>query len=258
MAVTSRSFGRLHKALGGRQVKENENVEYFIGWDVGGWNCEKNQNSRDALVILDEVGVEVGQPWRGNLRKQINAADSAQNFLSHLFNLCGLEFAAFANLKAVIAIDAPLGFPIAFRKLLQSEIAHAEFRLSASNEYLFRWTERRLAKEGIQPLSAIKDMIGSQATKAMHVVGKFAPLTTDSGVWTDGRNLTVIETYPALCRFRLGDEKPKLAGKESDIADARMCARVAWDFEKRFDSLEAPSETPPEGEGWIWAPRRKT
>ena len=25
----------------------------FIGWDVGGWNCDKNPASRDALVVLD-------------------------------------------------------------------------------------------------------------------------------------------------------------------------------------------------------------
>ena len=23
-------------------------AEYFIGWDVGGWNCDKNAKSRDA------------------------------------------------------------------------------------------------------------------------------------------------------------------------------------------------------------------
>ena len=28
---------------------------FFIGWDVGGWNCEKNAKSRDALVILDSA-----------------------------------------------------------------------------------------------------------------------------------------------------------------------------------------------------------
>ena len=25
----------------------------YIGWDVGGWSCEHNANSRDALVVLD-------------------------------------------------------------------------------------------------------------------------------------------------------------------------------------------------------------
>lgn len=26
---------------------------YFVGWDVGGWNCDNNSESRDAIVILD-------------------------------------------------------------------------------------------------------------------------------------------------------------------------------------------------------------
>ncbi|WP_081139039.1 hypothetical protein [Halomonas sp. BC2] len=25
----------------------------YIGWDVGGWNCDHNPASRDALVVLD-------------------------------------------------------------------------------------------------------------------------------------------------------------------------------------------------------------
>ncbi|GAB2508539.1 hypothetical protein [Microbulbifer agarilyticus] len=50
----------------------------FIGWDVGGWNCERNANSHDALVILDQRRNIIGQPWRGNLRDSINEAVSTQ------------------------------------------------------------------------------------------------------------------------------------------------------------------------------------
>lgn len=25
----------------------------LIGWDVGGWNCDRNRLSRDALVVVD-------------------------------------------------------------------------------------------------------------------------------------------------------------------------------------------------------------
>jgi hypothetical protein len=49
-------------------------VGYAVGWDVGAWNCDKNPNSRDALVVLDEAGQCAGKPWRGNLRTHINAA----------------------------------------------------------------------------------------------------------------------------------------------------------------------------------------
>jgi hypothetical protein len=45
---------------------------FYISWDVGGWNCEKNANSRDALAILDADLNLIGQPWRGNLTDAIN------------------------------------------------------------------------------------------------------------------------------------------------------------------------------------------
>jgi hypothetical protein len=41
---------------------------FYIGWDVGGWNCDHNQKSRDAIVILSHDLSIVGRPWRGNLR----------------------------------------------------------------------------------------------------------------------------------------------------------------------------------------------
>ena len=40
----------------------------FIGWDVGGWNCDNNPKSRDAMVVLNAERQIVGKPWRGNLR----------------------------------------------------------------------------------------------------------------------------------------------------------------------------------------------
>ena len=47
----------------------------YIGWDVGGWNCDKNKSSRDALVVLDANRTLLGQPWRGNLCAAINQAN---------------------------------------------------------------------------------------------------------------------------------------------------------------------------------------
>ena len=35
---------------------------FFIGWDVGGWNCDKNGKSRDAIVVLDSTPTIVGKP----------------------------------------------------------------------------------------------------------------------------------------------------------------------------------------------------
>ena len=64
---------------------------FSIGWDVGGWNCDKNGKSRDALVILDATLAMVGQPWRGNLRECIAAATTTTDWLRALFAKCQAE-----------------------------------------------------------------------------------------------------------------------------------------------------------------------
>lgn len=240
-------------------VADAQREHLFIGWDVGGWNCDKNQNSRDALVVLDHAGEMLGQPWRGNLRETINDATTTAAFLASLLALCKLGNPA-RSYHATLAIDAPLGFPEAFARMIAGGKPVDLIGRSAANPYLFRHTEQRLVAEGVTPLSAIKDMIGSQATKAMHVVARFAPQRLSPGIWTDGAHLTVIETYPALCRARLGSQAvigslPK-TGPDADIPDAEVCARVARDFHLDRGCLEPPSNDTPASEGWIWAPRR--
>ncbi|EOX4180673.1 hypothetical protein ACPF3T_001372 [Vibrio cholerae] len=86
---------------------------WYIGWDVGAWNCEKNANSRDALVVLNHQGELVGKPWRGNLRDTIAAAASYTDWLSTVVKLCQFDDATkavFATQNVVMAIDTPLGF----------------------------------------------------------------------------------------------------------------------------------------------------
>jgi hypothetical protein len=230
--------------------------QVFIGWDVGGWNCDKNPNSRDALVVLDGTGARIGQPWRGNLRQTLNTATTAADFLTAIVALCKLPMAA--PPRATIAIDAPLGFPAAFAQLIAGGAAQSQIGQSATNPYLFRLTERRLADEGITSLSAVKDMIGSQSTKAMHTVARFAKMVAP-GVWSDGGHLTLIETYPALCRIRqkaaFNDLSMATNARETDIMDAEVCAHIARAFVLRRDWLEAPPSDAPLSEGWIWAPK---
>ena len=59
---------------------------------------------------------------------------------------------------------------------------------------------RAPAKVKPELATPIKDMIGSQATKGMHVLGRFAPIREACGVWTDGRMLRAIEAYPSACK----------------------------------------------------------
>ncbi len=230
---------------------------FFLGWDVGGWNCDKNSLSRDALVILDASLTLVGKPWRGNLRASINGADTSRGWIHALFDLCKAPTPP-EGTAITLAIDTPLGFSEPFLDLANGLQWTGPIGASATNSYLFRQTELHLFRRGLSPLSALKDMIGSQATKGMHVLAKFAPHRAGCGVWTDGMTLTAIEAYPSACKgsARIQALRQRFAPLDhEDKEDALTCALVAHLFTTQLDALEVPSPDVPEREGWIWVPR---
>jgi predicted nuclease with RNAse H fold len=232
---------------------------YSIGWDVGGWNCDHNEKSRDAIVILNESLGVVGKPWRGNLRDTINKASTSRDWVSQLFDLCKNSLADI-NVEVTLAIDTPLGFSTEFQNLITLRTPQSIIGLSDTNQYLYRKTERLLFERRKRPLSAIKDMIGSQATKGMHALAKFAHHSRSCGVWSDnGRNLIAIEAYPASCKeSRLTKEllnEIKLPATNEDIQDAAICAVVAHIFRTSRGELWPPSNEIPTNEGWIWLPK---
>ena len=229
---------------------------FFIGWDVGGWNCDKNGKSRDALVILDARLNIVGKPWRGNLRSTINEAADSTNWIKRLFALCNTTPPS--QSRITLAIDTPLGFSDAFVRLVTQRQYAGEVGSSDTNPYLFRQTERFLFEHGLKPLSAIKDMIGSQATKGMHVLAKFARHNPRCGVWSDGNLLTVIEAYPSPCTSSLiinNLRTSSLSLDHEDKDDALTCALIAFLFTNKPEDLVPPSVHIPHSEGWIWLPR---
>jgi predicted nuclease with RNAse H fold len=230
---------------------------FYVGWDVGGWSCDRNRSSQDAVVVLDGERTVVGEPWRGNLRDVINRSTRSQDFIEELSNLCRAEPLREAT-GVTLAIDAPLSFSAEFLALTGHLKAVASIGHWHTNPYLFRRTERLLFERGLRPLSAIQDMIGSQATKARHVLAKFAPETVACGVWTDGDRLTVIEAYPSSCqksevikslRSGYGD----LGHQDND--DALTCALIGYMYACCPEQLEFPDATVPQSEGWIWVPR---
>ncbi len=229
---------------------------FSVGWDVGGWNCDKNPNSRDAIVILDPGARVVGTPWRGNLRESILQSTSASEWVAALFALCSLSAPEHRS-RVTLAIDASLAFPAAFLDLVSNGVAVEPAQVSSQNGYLFRYTERRLAAEGFPPLSPIKDMIGSQATEAMHVAAKFTRPTEVTGVWSDGATLMLFETYPTVCQrsplvVDMTSSNESIA--QDDIRDAHVCAAVAHLYTHQRQALEHPTPEAPRAEGWIWRP----
>jgi hypothetical protein len=246
-------------------------MHYSIGWDVGGWNCERNPASRDALVILDAERRRIGIPWRGNLRTTINRATDTRGWIWALFGLCGLP-APPDDSRVVLAIDTPLGFSDAFKALVSRFEAAQAPGDSQDNPYLYRMAESYLFARGIKPLSPVKDMIGSQATKGMHVLARFAPRVERCGIWSDGAGFTAIEAYPSPCRASslmqalLDDYAPRNGRDPSlrawpadldhgDKRDALVCALIGYLFTHRPESLARPPEHIPASEGWIWLPQ---
>lgn len=241
-------------------VRVGISTSFFIGWDVGGWNCDGNPNSRDALVILDSNRAILGQPWRGNLRTTINIGYTSREWLEALFVLCRTELPT-GSIHATLAIDTPLGFSEPFRRLLMLGEFVEPIGQSDSNPYLFRATEHFLFEHGLRPLSAIKDMIGSQATKGLHVLAKFAPQVEQCGVWSDGGCLTAIEGYPSACKDSAQMQallRPYADNQllnHQDKRDALTCALLAHVFHHQRHTLIQPPTKIAMSEGWIWVPQ---
>jgi predicted nuclease with RNAse H fold len=174
-----------------------------------------------------------------------------------LLALCGLP-PGDPTQPMILAIDAPLGFSAALVELLTQGKTVPEIGQSATNPYLFRRTERMLFEAGLSPLSAIKDMIGSQTTKAIHTLARLAPIIAATGVWTDGNGLQALETYPAACESRFtAAERAAIAqipDKPDDIGDAYRCALIAHRFATAPETLAPPPDKIPKSEGWIWLP----
>lgn len=240
----------------------------FIGWDVGAWNCDKNRSSRDALVVIDSQRSLIGRSWRGSLRREINQSVDTGDFLLRVLSLCGIE-GHDQSTPVVLAIDTPLGFSQGFVDLLvNGHVAAGTINRSSENPYLFRRTERFLFERGLSPLSALKDMIGSQATKGMHVLARFAPQIETCGVWTDGARLRAIEAYPSACKHSTAmaelHQEFGIRGQDGadlpegflhgDQFDALTCALIAWLFHFQPEKLLQPELNVPIKEGWIFAP----
>ena len=51
--LTFKMMQRLNNAI------DTSGDTHFLGWDVGGWNCDKNGKSRDATAVARVVGFEL-------------------------------------------------------------------------------------------------------------------------------------------------------------------------------------------------------
>jgi hypothetical protein len=245
-------------------------MKYYVGWDVGAWNCNKHSGSQDAFVILATHDNRLkihGTAFRGPLREEIASISS---FPALMNQLCGIEFTQ--DDEFLIGIDTPLGLPEAVQWHVTGEnIPQRVDKRASHNVYIYRKCEQLLSEKNFPPLSAIKDMIGSQFTKGMHFLRKLnlKPQTESVGVW-ENSHLKAIEVYPATCKITdtkgfisLGSETLQKLFSEIDgnklptvdEQDALYCALVAFVFDTNRDQLVTPPYDIPKSEGWIWYPK---
>lgn len=243
--------------------------DLFVGWDVGAWNCDRNRESRDALVALEtgESGpVIVGQPWRGNVRDLL-VEHEGDALIGALMKRLDVDA---DGRHVTIAIDTPLGWPIPMLELVTTGVVVEVPPEADKNPYLFRKQDLALFAQGHRPLSMVRDMIGSQSTKGIHFLQRARLVPAAVGEWSRG-SIVALETYPAAA-VKDG-EIEQLTAKSfaelpasqiqrrskpwrADVCDALSCALVAWLHRQRREALDAPGADAPAAEGWIWLPRR--
>lgn len=242
-------------------------MNLYVGWDVGGWHCDRNRESRDALVVLrlneNSQPTLIGQSWRGNLRAVL-ASHRGTALVEEMLRFCNVDLADSA--EVMIAIDAPLGWPAAMLALANGGDTADVSDKDDGNVYTRRATELGLIRQGFSPLSSVRDMIGSQSTKAIHFLRAARLASQPDAVWSDGR-VSAIETYPAvalksaqcaslhepLFQNLLAQQtitKPALP----DVRDALACAVVAYLAAEKPDSVIKPPAGYPALEGWIIVP----
>jgi hypothetical protein len=176
--------------------------------------------------------------------------------------------------EAIIALDAPLGWPRALGPCLTAHRAGLPIQ-TAANDLFRRLTDKEIKQRwGKQPLDVGADRIARTAVAALtfldHIrlaTGRPIPLA-----WTkeETEPWRAIEVYPAVTR--IGHNAPDVGGslqgldelldcsavlpelkQSKDASDAAVCALAAGDFLLGRTISPVDHETALI-EGWIWAP----
>jgi len=188
-----------------------------------------------------------------------------------------------ASTSSAIAIDAPLGWPIAFTDALIATRARHPWPEATAHELRYRRTDRVLAAERIWPLSVSTDRIGIVAFRAQRLLPRLGRGAHPSRDGSDG----IFEVYPAAAlrrwsqqsrayklvdpvhlanrelilswlidHFRLSDggNRHRLVSS-SDLLDALICAVLAHEaMAGRTEPVPEADRNAAREEGWIHLP----
>ncbi len=294
---------------------------YYVGWDVGAWGCAKTMfaaSSQDCITILGEDG-KLLFAWMGNicdynqtssligllnsLIKENKKNPSNKNIIINLIKKVDKdkdEKYIKDTDKLIIAVDAILGMPKQALRLFQlnetigakeGDLLNSDGDLLNSDDewktFVFRLVERNLHHKS--PLSVLKDMLGSQSTKALFTLKRWGfTWSEESFIWKNGDNIA-LETYPSAAssnvikivneelqlvegsEIKYGSKEQYIAKLDAkidddekrwlDLNDSLICANIAKEFVKNENELCHPSDNEIDDakqEGWIWLPPKKT
>jgi len=236
-----------------------------IGWDVRGWR------SRDQVVAVAAVRNQKFE-WLGISRPFQFGANTALDFDSLLIPAIGVEMTKDAKRgeQIIVAIDAPLAFPIALKQLLNgTSFPCTPPEREIDNKLAYRDCERWVANQfAKKPLSASFDKLGNNASLAICVA---------LGLGSDGFSIvpqdcashtkSVIEVYPGIMKRGstrsdhaiepIARHIPSNLNPGTDSYDAAICAILAAVHGGVGNILGLPDLVPPNDandpkEGWIY------
>jgi len=247
---------------------------FALGWDVGGW-----QGKANAVAAASWNGSEVQWPGSRSFKLPREGDDPLDvgAIVAKLGDQATESFErAQATGRVVVAVDAPLGFPVGFAGLVAGASGPCcAPRREIDSLFAYRETDRHVYETfGKKPLSAAFDKLGNPATVAISHVRRWCddgfrvvPLATEG---TGGKN--IIEVYPALAKQEQKRDGTPLGWLEPivgegwkkdgtrDEQDAVLCAAHALCFalgndgSGTFPRLERPAEWMDEHrrEGWVF------
>ncbi|WP_408006262.1 hypothetical protein ACJROX_16265 [Pseudalkalibacillus sp. A8] len=242
-----------------------------LGWDVGGWMGSKQGIAACQFDTLSNEFKWVGQPQNEKI------IDHNDWMPGKILQLLDPEASLDDFVVIVIAMDASLGFPIEYKKLVNNESTSIEKpSKDIFNPYAYRETERHIYKMfSKKPLSAPFDKLGNNATLAISYANHWTQnqnfnIHPQQGHKADSR--VIIEVYPALIKSyellhlqqKILALIPEVVQKNTDAYDAAICAILALLYAGNGEIIENITLSDPcinleiaKEEGWIYYPMKR-
>ena len=236
-----------------------------IGWDVGGW-----MGSNNGFSIIEYDYQSHSFEWKGK-SVELSIPDHSLFSLDYIIEKTDSLNIDLAEAKIIIAADAPLTYPKAFKELLENQKNDfVKPDKEIYNPLAYRRTDRYIyEKFNKKPLSAVFDRLGTNASAAVVHIRKWMEERNFSlePVIQNSSSKIIIEVYPALLKESKYAEAfepiksmlPKDINKGTDAYDSALCALMglAYDDKVKIEGLAKLVKAPEHDEeireeGWIY------